>query len=284
MSRILKRPMFRIGGSANNGVMSMAAPRKNYQEGSPKEQRITTSAEEYARLLERFAGPGPSTQSDLSDLLISGGLNLLSGRGAGKGTLGSIAESYREPYQTFSKARAGEDMLKRQLRMSAATQAISSDEARELQKMKVEAAQAEDIRKIQQEDKKLAITTDPSVAPIYDALQNFKKQGLGVYKITSIVGTGDKAKPSPQAVLNIPEESIFYDSNANIYKRVPKEVSSLGYVRVNRLGQEIKAEASTKKPGFFQRSEEKGAAYDPRSWNKQRFYEELGKKNTLSNM
>jgi hypothetical protein len=31
MSRILKRPMFRIGGSANDGVMSMAAPRRNYQ-------------------------------------------------------------------------------------------------------------------------------------------------------------------------------------------------------------------------------------------------------------
>ena len=142
MSRILKRPMFRIGGSANDGIMSMAAPRRNYQQGSPKEERVTKSAEEYARLLERFAGPGPSTSSDLGDLLISGGLNLLSGRGAGKGTLGSIAESYREPYQAFSKARASEDALKRQLRMSAATQAISSDEARELQKMKLEAALA----------------------------------------------------------------------------------------------------------------------------------------------
>ena len=103
MSRILKRPMFRIGGSANNGIMSMAAPRKNYEEGSPKEERITKSAEEYARLLERFAGPGPSVSSNLGDLLISGGLNLMSGKGAGRGTLGAIAESYKDPYASFAK-------------------------------------------------------------------------------------------------------------------------------------------------------------------------------------
>jgi hypothetical protein len=160
MSRILKRPMFRIGGSANDGVMSMAAPRRNYQEGSPREERVTRSAEEYARLLEKFAGPGPSTSSDLGDLLISGGLNLMSGRGAGRGNLGAIAESYREPYQAFSKARANEEALKRQLRMSAATQAISSDEARELQKMKLEAALAEDRQKLEIDKRKLAATTD----------------------------------------------------------------------------------------------------------------------------
>jgi len=284
MSRILKRPMFRIGGSANEGIVSMAQPRRNYSVGSPKEERITQSAEEYARLLERFAGPGPSTSSDLGDLLISGGLNLMSGRGAGKGTLGAIAESYRDPYAAFAKARANEEALKRQLRMSAATQAISSDEARELQKMKLEGAAAEDIRKIEQENKKLAITVDPSVAPIYDVLQNFKKQGKDVYKITQVVGTGEKAKPSPQSVLNIPEGGIFYDSNSNIYLRVPKETSSSGYVRLDRAGREIKVEAPAKKPGFFESAKESGAAYDPRSWNKQRFYEELGKKNTLSNM
>ena len=34
MSRILKRPMFRIGGQANEeGIVSMATPRKNYQAG-----------------------------------------------------------------------------------------------------------------------------------------------------------------------------------------------------------------------------------------------------------
>jgi hypothetical protein len=127
MSRILKRPMFRIGGSANDGIMSMAAPRKNYQQGSPREQRVLSRAEENARFLEKFAGAGPDVTSDLGDLLISGGLNLLSGKGAGRGNLAAIAESYKDPYATFSKARAGEDAFKRQLKLSAATQAMSSD-------------------------------------------------------------------------------------------------------------------------------------------------------------
>jgi len=138
MSKILKRPMFRIGGSVNDGIISMAAPRKNYQAGSPREQRVMSRAEENARFLEKFAGAGPSVTSDLGDLLISGGLNLLSGRGAGKGNLGAIAEAYKEPYAGFSKARAGEDALKRQLRLSAATQAMSSDEALELAKLKAQ--------------------------------------------------------------------------------------------------------------------------------------------------
>jgi hypothetical protein len=136
MSRILKRPMFRIGGSANDGIMSMAAPRKNYQEGSNYEKEVGQQADVYERLLSKYAGAGPDVKSDLGDLLISGGLNLLSGRGAGKGTLGSIAESYKEPYAAFSKARAGEDAFKRQLKLSAATQGISAVEARKLAEAK----------------------------------------------------------------------------------------------------------------------------------------------------
>ena len=142
MSKIFKRPMFRIGGSANDGIMSMAAPRKNYQEGSTREQRLMPRGEENVRFLEKFLGQGPSVSSDLGDLLISGGLNLLSGRGAGKGTLGAIAESYKEPYQAFSKARAGEEALKRQIRLSGATQAMSSDEALELAKIKAKGESA----------------------------------------------------------------------------------------------------------------------------------------------
>ena len=62
--------------------------------------------EENVRFLEKFLGQGPSVSSDLGDLLISGGLNLLSGRGAGRGNLAAIAESYKDPYASFAKARA----------------------------------------------------------------------------------------------------------------------------------------------------------------------------------
>jgi hypothetical protein len=40
MSKILKRPMFRKGGAANEGIMSMAQPRKNYREGTNIYERL----------------------------------------------------------------------------------------------------------------------------------------------------------------------------------------------------------------------------------------------------
>jgi hypothetical protein len=137
MSRILKRPMFRIGGPANEGIMSMAAPRRNYQGGTANPEVMKKYLENKAALREAL-GPGPSVRGDLSDLLISGGLNLLSGRGAGKGTLGSIAESYKEPYASFSKARAAEESLGRQIDLTAATGALSTIEAMETAKRKAE--------------------------------------------------------------------------------------------------------------------------------------------------
>ena len=132
MSKIFKRPMFRIGGSANDGIMSMAAPRKNYQTGSDYRK----ARDELLPLYQEAYGTGPDIKSDLGDLLISGGLNLLSGKGAGKGTLGAIAESYKDPYTTFSKARAGEEAAQRQLKLAATTGAISAVDARRLAEAK----------------------------------------------------------------------------------------------------------------------------------------------------
>ena len=126
--------MFRIGGKANEeGIISMAAPRKNYQDGSEYKTRI----DELKKIYQQSAGAGPDVRSDLGDLLISGGLNLLSGKGAGKGTLGAVAESYKDPYASFSKARASEDAFKRQIDIAAATQGISSVEAERLARLKI---------------------------------------------------------------------------------------------------------------------------------------------------
>ena len=134
MSKILKRPMFRIGGQANEeGIVSIAAPRKNYKDGGYDMEAI----EKVKRAYRDAAGPGPNTRDSLNDLLISGGLNLLSGRGAGKGTLGAVAESFKEPYAAFAKSGAGEDTFKRQLDLAAVTQGITSQDAERLARIKV---------------------------------------------------------------------------------------------------------------------------------------------------
>ena len=280
MSRILKRPMFRIGGSTNEGIVSIAQPRKNYQEGSEYKQK----RDELLPLYQEAIGTGRSERNRLMDLLLEGSLALGAGAGAGKKLPQALALSFKDPAQRYMKSGQEEEAAQRQIKLAATTGAISSVDARQLQKMKLDAALADEARKERMLNRELAFKTDPNSFAIYDVLESFKKQGFNPQKITQLIGTGEKAKPSPQSVLSVPEGQIFYDSSNNIYKRVPKEISSVGYIRLDRSGKEIKAEASTKKPGFFQKSEEKGAAYDPRSWNKQRFYEELGKKNTLSNM
>ena len=277
MSRILKRPMFRIGGSANEGIVSMAQPRKNYQEGSDYQKRIA----ELKPILREALGPGRSERDRLLDALLRGSIRLASERPVGGGIIPTIAKSFQEPVEQYLKSGETEEALQRQIDLTAATQGISSVEAERLQRMKLQAALAEDQQKLEIDKRKLAATTDPTSYPIYDVLEKFRKQGFNPQKITQMIGTGETIKPAPSAVLSIPEGEIFYDLNNNLYKKVSKEVSSTGYVRIDRAGKEIKAEAPAKKTGFF---DTPGAAYDPRSWNKQKFYESLAKKNPPSTM
>jgi hypothetical protein len=254
MSRILKRPMFRIGGSVNDGIMSMAAPRKNYQAGSPREERVTRSAEEYARLLEKFAGPGPSVSSDLGDLLISGGLNLMAGRGAGKGNLGAIAEAYRDPYAAFSKARANEEALKRQLRISAATQAISSDEAEKLARLKIKAGY--EAQTVEAQTKEYANSLKDYEVPairnrrgdIAEKVVQFRMNNPG----SNFVGMPNIIEQSTQTgtklgynLSTIPEGAVFFDPiEFQFKKRITKGIDPktnkpiLGEIYVDIQGKE----------------------------------------------
>ena len=103
MSKILKRPMFRKGGKVEEGVMSLAAPRNNYQEGGAADFEKLIADDPYLQETYELAkaGFGRDVQQErkdvLSNLLIRGGLGLVSGEGAGKGTLGAIATAFKKP-------------------------------------------------------------------------------------------------------------------------------------------------------------------------------------------
>jgi hypothetical protein len=133
MSKILKRPMFRIGGQANEeGIISMAQPRKNYQEGSDYQKRI----EELRPIFQAAAGQGRSQNDRLSDLLISGGLNLMSARPSGN-IFSTAAGAFKEPTSQYLKGRETEDAFQRQINLAAATQGITSVDAERLARLKV---------------------------------------------------------------------------------------------------------------------------------------------------
>jgi hypothetical protein len=138
MSKILKRPMFRKGGAANEGIMSMAQPRKNYQQGTNIYERLKkfdpslgATAEKYGTAYELAMGLDKEQDKNdiLARVLIEGGLSGLSGKGAGKGTIGGLAESFREP---VSKGLAEYSAIKKepsQARLMGVKSAIEADAA-----------------------------------------------------------------------------------------------------------------------------------------------------------
>ena len=103
MNRVLKRPMFRIGGSAGTGITSgLDKPREQYANGTPNP---------YATNLMPGSLPG---------FLTSFGLNLLSTPPQG-GLLQTAATAAREPFDRFQAAELrrgeieGEREFKREL-------------------------------------------------------------------------------------------------------------------------------------------------------------------------
>jgi hypothetical protein len=91
MSRILKRPMFRRGGTAGEGIMSGITDRKNYNIGGIDREMLRTDAEAIQSLLNEFA-PVPKTRLPIGDY----GINLALGM--------DPVEALRDPYAKFTKA------------------------------------------------------------------------------------------------------------------------------------------------------------------------------------
>jgi hypothetical protein len=121
-SRTLKRPMFRIGGSAGTGITS-GLDRKGYKDGNdPQDRTFKPSIEqalETAKLAKdprvrdilfpRSGGLRPGT---LPGFLTSFGLNLASATPTGTGFGGlaaTAAKAAQQPFQTFQAAKLTDD-------------------------------------------------------------------------------------------------------------------------------------------------------------------------------
>jgi len=114
MSRTLKRPMFRRGGTVNNGIMTGIVDREQKKVGDVA-GRARELTPELASLLEEFT---PQTRLPIGQL----GLNLASGKFAGDGFLQNLVGSLQDPYAQFTKA---DDARERTIKSGAAKLGIS---------------------------------------------------------------------------------------------------------------------------------------------------------------
>ena len=125
MSRILKRPMFRTGGSTNSGIMHGLVNRKGYANGlGPRTEEIVAAMDKYA--------PLPKSRFPMGQI----GLNLVSGQYAGDGFLQNLAGSMRDPYSQWTAADDARSQALAKRKASAVGVAISEESAREMQMLK----------------------------------------------------------------------------------------------------------------------------------------------------
>jgi len=100
--RTLRRPMFRRGGSAGEGITSGLAPRQGYDNGNFVDQIRPTKAE-----YESVAGmlPARSRDTSLNDFLINFGLNMASASPTGN-VLQTAAAQAKDPFARFQQQKA----------------------------------------------------------------------------------------------------------------------------------------------------------------------------------
>ena len=116
MKRILKRPMFKMGGDVEN-VGIMDGMRNRYQDppnapvGSPRDERLQRRLQMINALT-----PGPN----LNQFLIDFGLNLASGPPRGN-ILSTAATAARDPFQRFMAGQQAADKTKAALAIEALT-------------------------------------------------------------------------------------------------------------------------------------------------------------------
>ena len=124
MSRILKRPMFRRGGSTNTGIMSGITDRTNYENGGIdlsgiNKERLRGSATAIQSLLNELS-PVPKTRLPIGQF----GLNIASGM--------NITDALRDPLTQFTKA----DDIRRAQLAKRGQGAVSTALSMELERLK----------------------------------------------------------------------------------------------------------------------------------------------------
>ena len=102
MNRILRRPMFRTGGSAE-GLTSRLQPRQGYKDANLVEQLTTQKS-----IIDALAPRTPRKDTSMRDFLINFGLDIASRPPSGS-IFSTAAASAKEPFGKFQQAKQIEE-------------------------------------------------------------------------------------------------------------------------------------------------------------------------------
>jgi len=190
MSRILKRPMFRKGGPAMEGVMTGIKDREKFAvkgftqaqidalQGGSQAERIKQQAE----LLGRFAGV-PSRQAALTNFLLRFGPAIATAPSTGN-IFTDVLGAAQAPAADLAKQVGAEDQFKRQLGLTAASGIVQGDRALRLAALKKagESGTRKPGDPDEMKDKRTqAILKDENLQPIFTGL------GASAYGYASIL-------------------------------------------------------------------------------------------------
>jgi hypothetical protein len=106
MTRTLKRPMFRMGGNTDQGIMSGVVPRQGYSNGNIAEQLQTQKS-----IIDALAPRAPRKDRSLSNFLIDFGLDVASATPSGS-IFSTAAKSAQKPFERFQQAKQLEEAYK----------------------------------------------------------------------------------------------------------------------------------------------------------------------------
>ena len=116
MTRVLRRPMFRLGGNTDQGIMSGVVPRQGYRTGE--------MVEDYEQKLKMLQGVAMPPDRSLSNFAIDLGLNVASAEPTGS-IFSTVAREAKGPFQRYQTAQAQRAQFGTKLGLSAAESAMA---------------------------------------------------------------------------------------------------------------------------------------------------------------
>jgi len=98
--RTLRRPMFRLGGNTDQGIMSGVAPRQGYAEPAGMVEKLQTQKS----IIDALAPRPPRRDSSMRDFMIDFGLDIASREPSGS-IFSTAAAAAKDPFAKFQQAK-----------------------------------------------------------------------------------------------------------------------------------------------------------------------------------